>query len=160
MNSLPTRDLALNKTYELIVSIVGGFDGTVLFSFTISRSLTLTDPDGDRLNLTLGGSPGFGYFKTLGVFQRIQPGDLVAAFRTTVGGTGPGITLSGTARRGRQGDGTVALPANQTLGVARGTTFRNTLTNSPVRLGRLPQDAFDALLAASGGTLAGVLIAI
>jgi hypothetical protein len=41
-----------------------------------------------------------------------------------------------------------------------GTAFRSTLTNPPFRIGPLSQAAVDELLAASGGSLAGVLVTV
>lgn len=157
----PVKDLSLNKTYLLTVSNLGDAGGATLsqpFIINVGTTLSLIDRDGDNGTLSLGGTAGFGYFKTLG--HRDMPAVSDMQFRTTISGTGTGIVPSGTAKRGRNGNGVITLPDSKSLGVAPGTTFVSTLTNPPVRIGPLPQSVIDELLAASGGTLAGVLIAV
>jgi hypothetical protein len=141
----------------LTVSNIVGFDGSYTITFGVSTTLRLTDSDGDSATLTLSGTPGFGYFVTI-----VSPNSETGALETraTISGTGADIVLSGTAKRGRNGNGLVSLPESQSLSVAPGTIFSSTLTNPPVRIGPLPQSVIDELLASSGGTLAGVLIAV
>jgi hypothetical protein len=141
---------------------------------------SLTDLAGNVLDGNADGNPGDSFSTIVGLGTRLslldEDGDVVS-FRLTGPGTmqlrlaATGVAeslrlinttsaslVSGSVRRARSGgDGRYTLPQ---LTLSPGAEFRSRFVPPLFRFGPIPSDEVDYLLAASGGTLAGILIEV
>jgi hypothetical protein len=147
----PLQVSADNVITDLAGNPLGGGPGDpgedYVARLTESFTVGFTEPDGDRATLSLSGG---------GYLRLIERTDGSVRDLHLVGDVTAASTLSGTVKRPKTGgsDGQVTLTG---LAIEPGRQFRSALTNPPFRIGPLAQSAIDELLAASGGSLAGVL---
>jgi uncharacterized repeat protein (TIGR01451 family) len=154
------RALKLSKPVQVTISnMIGDFAGNPLGGgpgdpgedyvarLSVGTTATFTEPDGDKATLALARGGTLRYIERTDGSQR----DL-----HLIGTVAGRSTLAGSVKRPKTG-GSDGLAMLTRLTVEPGQQFRSTLTNPPFRIGPLSQSAIDELLAASGGTLAGVL---
>jgi hypothetical protein len=116
--------------------------------FAQSARLKFTDVDGDRVELKLEGAG------TLAAILSAERTPELLAIHDAVAGKS---VLEGTVRKPRR-RGSDGIATFRSLTVDAGSKFVSTLANPPFRIGPLSQAVIDALLIASDGTLADVLI--
>jgi Ca2+-binding RTX toxin-like protein len=145
---LTTRPLREGTFFQLTVRNISAPGDSFVLNVGFGTQLSYTDSSGDAVALKLKNDGRI-------VVTTLQTATPEKQLRLV--GTNQNSLLSGTVKKPKRGnsDGQTTI---DTMTVSNGSKFRSTLRNPPFRIGPMSQAAVDELLAASGGTLAGVLI--